>query len=397
MRKSISTVFTITVAVLLLLVSAGPVAAISDNGNGPNRKIVVFEKGLSQAAQDNILGRAGAEKLKGLPLVNAAAVMATPPVERALARQAGVLRIEDDAVATILGKPENPGNKTPLQPAEILPWGIDRIDAELAWSVSTGIGVKVAVVDTGIDLNHPDLAANIKGGINTISPLKSPNDDNGHGSHVAGTIAGIDNTIGVIGVAPGASLYAVKVLGKSGSGWISDIIEGIDWCISNNINVINMSLGSSSDVQSFHDAIIAAYNAGIVIVAAAGNSGPGDNTVSYPGAYIEVIGVSATGSNDIIASFSSRGPQVDLAAPGMSIFSTVKGGGYATYSGTSMASPHVAGVAALVIAANTGISAPEVRNELTNTADNLGTDGWDNLYGWGLVDAEQAATGTQTS
>ncbi len=278
MTKRMSVVATILITLSMLLTIGGQVAAAPNATNGQNRKIIVFQERVSQAAQDEILDRAGAAKIKHLGLVNAAVAMVTPASERALSARAEVLRIEDDAVATILGKPENTGKAPPPQPAEVLPWGIDRIDAELAWSVSSGVGVKVAVIDTGIDLTHPDLATNIKGGINTISPLKSPNDDNGHGTHVAGTIAGIDNGIGVIGVAPGASLYAVKVLGKSGSGWISDIIEGIDWCIANDIDVINMSLGSSSDVQSFHDAIIAAYNSGIVIVAAAGNSGPGDNT-----------------------------------------------------------------------------------------------------------------------
>ncbi len=393
MRKRFILALTGFLAISLLFTSIIQVAA-APNTNAASRKIVVFQESVSQAAQDQIIGRAGAEKVKHLGLVNATVVMVTPANEKALTARPEVLRIEDDAIATILGKPNNPGSKPPpTQPAETLPWGVDRIDAELAWDGSTGAGVKVAIVDTGIDLTHPDLAANIKGGINTINPSKTPNDDNGHGSHVAGTIAGIDNEIGVIGVAPGANLYAVKVLGKSGSGWFSDIIEGIQWSIDNNMDVINMSLGSSSDVQSFHDAIIAAYEAGIVIVAAAGNSGPGDNTVGYPAAYPEVIAVSATASNDLIASFSSRGPQVDLAAPGVSIFSTVKGGGYATYNGTSMASPHVAGVTALIVA--TGITDPDlVRAKLQSTADDLGSGGPDSLYGYGLVDAKEAATGT---
>ncbi|SFR18261.1 Subtilase family protein [Desulfoscipio geothermicus DSM 3669] len=163
-------------------------------------------------------------------------------------------------------------------------------------------------MDTGIDLSHPDLLANIKGGYNAIKPNKSPADDNGHGTHVAGIIAAVNDNIGVVGVAPQAELYAVKVLSANGSGYLSDIIEGLEWCITNNMQVINMSLGTSSEVQSFHDAVIKVYNAGIVMVAAAGNSGPGDNTVEYPAKYEEVIAVSATSDNDAIASFSSRGP-----------------------------------------------------------------------------------------
>jgi len=162
------------------------------------------------------------------------------------------------------------------------------------------------------------------------------------------------------------------------------------------MQVINMSLGTTSDVQSFHDAIIAAHNAGIVIVAAAGNTG---GAVTYPAAYPEVIAVSATDQNDQIASWSSRGPEVDLAAPGVSIYSTYKGTDYATLSGTSMAAPHVTGVVALVL--NTPVGSydlnnngkwdlDEVQKKLQDTAVNLGDPGFDNLYGWGLVNAYNA-------
>jgi subtilisin family serine protease len=147
-----------------------------------------------------------------------------------------------------------------------------------------------------------------------------------------------------------------------------------------------MSLGSSQGVSSFHTAIIAAREAGIVIVAAAGNSaGP----VEYPGAYPEVIAVAATNSADAVGSFSCFGPEIDLAAPGVSIFSTVKGGGYATYSGTSMASPHVAGVAALVLATSS-MSPDSLKTRLQATAFDLGVDGWDSSYGYGLIDALKA-------
>lgn len=247
-------------------------------------------------------------------------------------------------------------------------------------------------MDTGIDLAHPDLVANIKGGHNTIKPRKSPADDNDHGTHVAGIIAAVNDNIGVMGVAPQAELYAVKVLSADGSGYLSDIIEGLEWCITNNMQVINMSLGTPMKVQSFHDAVIKVYNAGIVMVAAAGNSGPGDNAVEYPAKYEEVIAVSATGDNDSIASFTSRGPEIELAAPSVGIYSTYTGGGYKTLSGTSMAAPHVTGTAALVI--KRGIKGIQnIRSELQTTADKIGTS---ELYGYGLVDAEEAATGFQS-
>ena len=218
----------------------------------------------------------------------------------------------------------------------------------------------------------------------------SADDDNGHGSHVAGIVAAQNNTIGVVGVGHRIDLYAVKVLDRNGSGYVSDIIEGIQWSISNNINVINMSLGTTTDVQAFHDAVAAAKNAGITVVAAAGNSGPSDNTVLYPAKYQEAIAVSATNSTDGQPTWSSRGPEVDLAAPGNSIYSTYRNGTYAALSGTSMAAPHTAGAAALVLATHPGFSPDQVKAKLQSTADLLvGLTA--NQQGAGLVDAEEAA------
>lgn len=405
------------VMALIALVLGSAVPAFAGGGDNAAkagaRKIVVFDVGVvNEAAQQTILERTGAAPLKSLPLVNAWVVLAGPASEKALEQHPGVLRVDDDAEVHALAKPTP--KPTPTPPPETLPWGVDRIDADLAWATNTGAGIKVAVLDTGISLSHPDLV--VAGGINTINPRKNANDDNGHGSHVAGIIAAVDNDIGVIGVAPQASLYAVKVLSKTGSGWVSDIIEGVQWSIANGMQVINMSLGTSSDVQSFHDALTAASSAGIVLVAAAGNSGPDDNTVEYPAKYAEVIAVSATDNADAITSWSSRGPDVELAAPGASILSTYKGTGYATLSGTSMASPHVAGTAALVLNGplardlngdgtidvnydtngNGKWDVAEVRAAMAGTADDLGAAGKDNYYGYGLVDAEEAATGAQT-
>jgi len=294
-----------------------------------------------------------------------------------------VVDVEFDAEVWMTGKP------APSQPAQKLPWGINRIDAELA--NGTGLGITVCVVDTGIDKDHPDLQANIVGGRNFVAKGTTVDstkwdDDNGHGTHVAGTIAALDNTIGVVGVAPSASLLAAKVLNRQGSGYLSDVIAGVDYCVQNGAKVVSMSLGSSSDVQVVHDAVDAAYASGALVVAAAGNDYGG--AVSYPAAYDSVIAVSATDSNDIIASFSNVGPQVELAAPGVSILSTYKGGGYATLSGTSMATPHISGVAALAIQSNPLLSNTEIRALLQSTADDFGAVGKDNLFGYGLVDAE---------
>ncbi|MBI4669423.1 MAG: S8 family peptidase [Elusimicrobia bacterium] len=238
------------------------------------------------------------------------------------------------------------GDEPPSQPPSEIQWGVQRVNASAAWPVTQGAGVKVAIVDTGIDPEHPELKANIKGGHNAIDKDQPWADDHFHGTHVAGITAAVLNGEGVVGVAPQAELYAVKVLSKDGSGSIFGIIGGIMWCIENGMDVINMSLGADQGNFMFEYAIQAAYNAGIVVVAAAGNSG---GAVGFPAAYKEAIAVSALDEKDNIASFSSRGPEVDFIAPGVKIPSTVTGGGIAAYSGTSMATPHVTGLAALAV------------------------------------------------
>jgi len=399
MKKFILGAITLTAIFGLALFVAQAVAQANDGGG---RKIVVFQTGLNDAAKDKIIAHTGGAKLKNLDLIGAKAVWVPDRSAAAkLAASPGVVRVDDDVVVEALIRGGISAKPAPSQPAEVLPWGIDRIDAELVWpSGNTANLIRVGIIDTGISNTHPDLLANIKGGVNTINPRKNWNDDNGHGSHVAGIVAAIDNDIGVIGVGPAIDLYAIKVLDRNGSGYLSDVIEGIQWAVANNMQVVNMSLGTASNIQSFHDAVIAAKNAGIVTVAAAGNGGGSTNeSVIFPAAYPEAIAVSATDKSDVIASWSSRGPKVDLAAPGVSIYSTYKGTGYATLSGTSMAAPHVAGSAALVLNIPVGLydanangkwDPDEVQKKLQDRAKDLGTSGFDNLYGWGLVNAYNA-------
>ena len=399
MKKFILGAITLTVVFGLALFAVQAVAQANDGGG---RKIVVFQAGLNDAVKDKIIAHTGGAKLKNLDLIGARAVWVPDRSAAAkLAASPGVVRVDDDVVVEALIRGGISTKPAPSQPAEVLPWGIDRIDAELVWpSGNTANLIKVGIIDTGISNTHPDLLANIKGGVNTINPRKNWNDDNGHGSHVAGIVAAIDNDIGVIGVGPAIDLYAIKVLDRNGSGYLSDVIEGIQWAVANNMQVVNMSLGTASNIQSFHDAVIAAKNAGIVTVAAAGNGGGSTNeSVIFPAAYPEAIAVSATDNTDTIAWWSSRGPEVDLAAPGVSIYSTYKGTGYATLSGTSMAAPHVAGSAALVLNIPVGLydanangkwDPDEVQKKLQDRAKDLGTSGFDNLYGWGLVNAYNA-------
>ncbi len=285
---------------------------------------------------------------------------------------------------------------------DTVPWGITRIGApSVHTNGNKGNGINVAIIDTGINYNHPDLHDNYIAGYDFVNDDVDPLDDNGHGTHCAGIIAAVDDDIGVIGVAPEANLYSLKMLDNTGSGYSSDLIAAIEWAIqthddansANDIQIISMSLGSDSGLTALETACSQAYAHGILLVAAAGNDGNiggiGDS-VDYPGAYNSVIAVAATDSMDKRASFSSTGSAVELAAPGVNIYSTYQGG-YASLSGTSMACPHVVGTAALVLAANPSFTNDNIRDRLAQTATDLGTFGRDNLYGFGIVNAETAA------
>jgi len=262
-----------------------------------------------------------------------------------------------------------------------MPWGIVRVNAPAAWPVTDGHGVKVGIIDTGIDLTHPDLAANIAGGYNATNPKLSPADDHGHGTHVAGTIAAVYDSKGVVGVAPKASLYAVKALDRNGSGNVSDIVAAIDWAVQNHMQVVNMSLGSPQESEAIAQAVLAAYNNGVTVVCAAGND---SGAVNYPAAGKGALAISASNISDKIAYFSSRGPQIKFIAPGVDIYSTIPNG-YEKMDGTSMASPHVAGLAALAVGA--GAANPDmVLAMLKGAATPLpGLDA--DEQGFGMIDA----------
>ena len=253
-------------------------------------------------------------------------------------------------------------------------WGMYKIEAanstgQSAWDITGGNSVKIAVLDTGIDQTHTDLSGRIAASQN-FTTAGSANDGNGHGTHVAGIIAAnAGNGIGVAGVAYYASLMNVKVLDDAGSGSSSWVASGITWAADNGAKVINMSLGSATPSKTIEDAINYAWNKGVVVVAAAGNEST--SSASYPAYYSNVISVAATDKNDAKASFSNFGTWVDVAAPGMSIYSTYKGNTYSTLSGTSMASPYVAGLAGLVWSSGLCTTNSCVRSKIESTADQI--------------------------
>jgi subtilisin family serine protease len=418
----------------------------------PERKIVVFKEEIKAKSQNDLFAQMKIVPNKRLRLVNAQSALLSPQQTEWLLKDSRVLRIEPDVQVYALPRedlctrfpwlpwcspsptptptpiptatptptptptptatpiptptptpPPSPSpslspspspssspspTPTPIAGSQPLPWGIEKIQADEAWSTSRGKGVKVAILDTGIDIDHPDLDDNLAGCQNFISWYRNCDDDNGHGTHVAGIIAAEDNDFGVVGVAPEARLYALKVLNRNGSGYLSDILEALDWAITNDMDVVSMSLGTNSDIQSFHQAIQKVNQAGIVIVAAGGNDGPGNNTVDYPAAYSEVMAVAATDSSNNVPSWSSRGAEIDLAAPGVNVYSTYLRGGYQTMSGTSMSTPHVTGVVALRLQNHPNESPSTLESVLETTATSLPFDS--TVVGAGLVNAYQA-------
>ncbi|MBI2334346.1 S8 family serine peptidase [Candidatus Daviesbacteria bacterium] len=306
--------------------------------------------------------------------------------------------IPEAAVAALQNNPKvtviEPDIKVYAVDAELdSAWGVKKIGSGTVHDGGNkGTGVKVGVIDSGVDYTHPDLDANYAGGYDFYNGDFDPMDDNGHGTHVSGTIAAEDNDVGVVGVAPEAKVYAYKVLGADGSGSYSDVVAALEKAVNDGIQVTNNSYGSSGDPGS---TVKAAFDnsaaLGILHIAAAGNSGnppgKGDNVI-YPARWESLVAVAATDSNDKRASWSSTGPAVELSGPGVSINSTLPGGEYGKYSGTSMASPHVAGTAALVIKAGFD----DVRGRMNSTAVDLGSAGRDTHYGYGRVDAAAAGS-----
>ncbi|AHV95133.1 S8 family peptidase [Paenibacillus sabinae] len=236
-----------------------------------------------------------------------------------------------------------------------IPKGIEMIQAPAVWGQTKGEGITVAILDTGCEVSHPDLKGRIAGGRNfTDDDNGNPDiyvDYNGHGTHVAGTIAAISNGTGVVGAAPEAKLLILKVLNKDGSGQYEWIINGINYAVEQKADIISMSLGGPEDVPEMHEAIKRAVEANILVICAAGNEGDGNyatDEFGYPGSYNEVISVGAVDLQRHSANFTNSNNEVDLVAPGAGILSTYLNKGYATLSGTSMATPHVSGAMALI-------------------------------------------------
>ena len=271
------------------------------------------------------------------------------------------------------------------------PYGINAVQATQLSQFDTSAS-KVCVIDTGYDLDHPDLAdenSGVTGQSNNEAVGDWFTDGHGHGTHVAGIIAALDNDIGSVGVFPGVNLHVVKIFDDNGDWtYASDLIDGINQCQQAGANVINMSLGGDYPSGEERAAMDQASENGVLLVAAAGNGG--NSEFSYPASYDAVVSVGAVNSKNIRPNFSQFNSQVELAAPGLRIYSTYKNSQYARMSGTSMAAPHVAGAAALVWSFYPECTNADIRNALNASAEDLGDEGRDDMYGHGIVKAADA-------
>ncbi|MFB6467161.1 S8 family peptidase [Cytobacillus sp. Hz8] len=269
-------------------------------------------------------------------------------------------------------------------------WNLPIIETESGWNVSRGNkSIKIAIVDTGVDLNHPDLKKRLLKGYNVIKKNHNPADDNGHGTHVAGIIASeTNNQKGTAGVTWYNKIMPVKVMNKKGYGTSFDIAKGIVWATDHGANVINLSLGNYQPSAVLQEAVQYAYDKNVVLVSAAGN----DHTSqpSYPSAFPEVLSVSAVTDDGNLADFSNFGDYIDVTAPGVSIPSTYFKNRYASLSGTSMASPHVAGLAGLILSVNPKLRNQQVMNIIETSAVDIGDKGTDDNFGHGLIDVKNA-------
>ena len=385
-------------------------------------KVIVTFDGKPGKAATRAIERVGGSVKHQLELIDALSAEIPRARLKALRADPAVKRVELDGKLVMSDHTADTGDYE-YENA----WGVEHIGSrEVHLAGNTGQGVKMAVIDTGIDYIHndpddvpyvvdPEFLGNYVGGYDFFNNDDDPMDDNGHGTHVAGIIAAEHNGYLVTGVAPGVELYALKILSAAGEGEYSGLIAALGWAVDNDIDVVNMSLGGHEVSAALQAAVTAAYDAGVTMVAASGNINLLDwmeifygCPVVYPAAYDEVIAVSFTGEDDRLTGYSCTGPQVDLAAPGDNIYSTVPTGdcmfctpyGYNAASGTSMASPHVAGVAALILSHGIaddgdGLLADDVKAHLcANTSPAAGMTTTDprypNWYGCGIVDADKA-------
>lgn len=376
-----------------------------------SRMVVRFKAGKAEAAIRDLSQRMGVSRVRSMPQLDAE-ILSLPQTSReqavrAIASHPDVAEAEPDAIVRASLAPSDP-----LTPSQ---YALRQMSAPQAWDLSMGDPrIIVAVVDTGVDLTHPDLRDNLVPGISFVSaieedktlipiPNRGPLDDHGHGTHVAGIIAAAHNGIGITGIAPKCKIMPVKSLGYTRTGFASDVASGIVWAAEHGARVINLSLGAYGGSKLLEKAVRFALARQAVVVAAMGNDReePGldfGRAPSYPAALPGVIAVAASDEDDRIVSFSNAGRWCSVSAPGYDILSTTPtypvydpvAPDYDSMSGTSMASPYVAGVAALLLSLRPQLTPGQVKSILEKSADDIGVPGFDAFAGFGRVNAARA-------
>jgi subtilisin family serine protease len=363
--------------------TAGPVASSAGDATEAGTLLVRFRAGASRSATAlEVSGARVRREIPGTGFVEVStAGRPAGVVARELAASGAVAEVEPNRIRRATALPNDPGYAAWQAPY------LEGVDLPAAWDLTTGRDdLVVAVVDTGVDLNHPDLAARLVPGIDIVNHDSVPGDDHGHGTMVAGILAAqTNNAAGVAGVTWRGRIMPVKVLDATGAGTDAGVAAGIVWAADHGAKVINLSLGGPGASSVIQAAVDHALAEDAVVVAAAGNDATSEP--EWPAAATGVVAVGATTWSDTLASFSNYGSWIDLVAPGVKITSTARGGGYATGSGTSFSSPIVAGVAALARAADPAASAAEVTDRLSRGAKDLGVPGVDATFGAGLLDA----------
>ncbi len=375
---------------LVLGLAAPPAAAQGDGPGAQNgrrfaeaRILVQARAGLAEARFRKVLeGRKG-RLMRRIGRTHVTVVEVPAGQEEAIARALSLDPNIKFAEVDLAVKPDVIPNDQYYGNA----WHLPKIQAPTAWDTSKGDGITVAVLDTGVDAAHPDLAANLVPGRNVVSGTADTSDINGHGTWVSGVVAALsNNALGVSSVAWNAKVMPVRVSNNAdGTAWTSDIANGLIWAADNGAKVANISYGVSGSSTVKNAAQYFQSKGGTVCVSA-GNS---SSDLGYP-SNPYVLSISATNSSDVKTSWSSFGPYVDFAAPGESILSTSRGGSYSYVSGTSFSSPMTAGVVALMMAANSTLKPTDLEAILQNTADDLGSAGWDSYYGFGRINAARA-------
>ncbi|WP_376766335.1 S8 family peptidase [Thermoactinomyces mirandus] len=371
----------VLVALLAIPVSVFATPAPADNGNFvPGELIVKFKEGISAQSAQSVHQQYGAKlmeksKYSGFEVVKFKGSI-TKMIEK-YKNNPMVEYVEPNYYAHAMWTPNDLTSRQ---------WGPQKVQAPQAWDVSqSSSSTVIAIVDTGVQANHPDLNGKVIQGYDFVDNDNVAQDGNGHGTHCAGIAAAVTNNgIGMAGMAPNARIMAVRVLDNQGSGTFADVADGIVFAAQNGADVISLSLGGSVGSTALQNAVQQAWNNGAVVVAAAGNSGV--SLPSYPAYYSQAIAVASTTSSDTLSYFSNYGSWVDVAAPGSDIYSTYINSSYRNLSGTSMATPHVAGLAALL--ASQGRSNSQIRAAIENTADQISGTGY--YFEHGRINANRA-------